>query len=339
MPWHIGAKGSHGCSGYPVIKDSDDSVAGCHTTKAKAQAQLAALYANEKSGKLPGMSKIRLGVPERRLAKVGMVRAVEDGGQQGRFVARVLTYNALDDYRTQFAPGVFNESMDRNMPKITWGHDWQDPLGRWVSYEETDAKYLDLLGEFDDFEAVPRARQAYAQLQSGTISQFSVGFMPQEYARDEETDVITFTRGRLDEVALVIVGAVPGTELLALRHRPRITLLRQQVLTQEDATAILVKLSQGEMDLTDALVAVKERAVTAEELEATEGDEDDEGSEHSQGAGDGQPEGTETPPEGTGDDEPDDGDDDEGDDEGNGEEDAELQAEIDAALATVAAAT
>lgn len=47
MPYHIGAKGSHGCEGFPVIKDSDGSVMGCHKTKEHAKKQLAALYINE----------------------------------------------------------------------------------------------------------------------------------------------------------------------------------------------------------------------------------------------------------------------------------------------------
>jgi hypothetical protein len=47
MPYHIGDKGSHGCAGFPVIKDSDNSVMGCHKTKEHAKKQLAALYINE----------------------------------------------------------------------------------------------------------------------------------------------------------------------------------------------------------------------------------------------------------------------------------------------------
>jgi hypothetical protein len=45
MPYHIGAKGSNGCSGYPVVSD-EGHVAGCHGTEAEATAQLGALYAN-----------------------------------------------------------------------------------------------------------------------------------------------------------------------------------------------------------------------------------------------------------------------------------------------------
>src|SRR5512139_2899795 len=48
MPWHVGKSSScPGSKPYAVIKDSDGSVVGCHETKAKADRQLAALYANE----------------------------------------------------------------------------------------------------------------------------------------------------------------------------------------------------------------------------------------------------------------------------------------------------
>ena len=50
MPYHIGIKGSHGCKGFPVVKDSDGKVMGCHETEAKAKAQLSALYINEVKG-------------------------------------------------------------------------------------------------------------------------------------------------------------------------------------------------------------------------------------------------------------------------------------------------
>jgi len=44
MPYHIGEKGSHGCAGYPVIKDSDNSVVSCNKTEQDAKDHLAALY-------------------------------------------------------------------------------------------------------------------------------------------------------------------------------------------------------------------------------------------------------------------------------------------------------
>lgn len=55
MPWHI-EKGHSKCADskpYAVVKDSDGSVEGCHPTRAKAEDQMAALYANESSTSVP----------------------------------------------------------------------------------------------------------------------------------------------------------------------------------------------------------------------------------------------------------------------------------------------
>ena len=46
MPWRI-EEGYEDCSGYAVVKEDDNSIAGCHETKEEAEAQIAALYANE----------------------------------------------------------------------------------------------------------------------------------------------------------------------------------------------------------------------------------------------------------------------------------------------------
>jgi hypothetical protein len=48
MPYSIGAQGSYGCSGYPVVKDDDKQVMGCHDTREAAGNQIAAIEANEK---------------------------------------------------------------------------------------------------------------------------------------------------------------------------------------------------------------------------------------------------------------------------------------------------
>lgn len=42
----IGAKGTYGCKGYPVVSESG-RVLGCHTTREAALAQLRAIYASE----------------------------------------------------------------------------------------------------------------------------------------------------------------------------------------------------------------------------------------------------------------------------------------------------
>jgi len=46
MPYHVGAKGSSGCSGYPALKD-DGTVMGCHKTRGQAAAQIYAINVSE----------------------------------------------------------------------------------------------------------------------------------------------------------------------------------------------------------------------------------------------------------------------------------------------------
>ena len=50
MPYHVGAKGSYGCSGYPAVKD-DGEVMGCHPTQSAAEAQIYAI--NQSEGNVP----------------------------------------------------------------------------------------------------------------------------------------------------------------------------------------------------------------------------------------------------------------------------------------------
>jgi hypothetical protein len=47
MPYSVGERGSYGCSGYPVVKDGTSDVMGCHDTREKAVAQIAAIEASE----------------------------------------------------------------------------------------------------------------------------------------------------------------------------------------------------------------------------------------------------------------------------------------------------
>ncbi len=46
MPYHVGSKGSYGCSGYPALKDTGE-VMGCHKTRAAAAAQIYAINVSE----------------------------------------------------------------------------------------------------------------------------------------------------------------------------------------------------------------------------------------------------------------------------------------------------
>lgn len=147
-----------------------------------------------------------------------------DSDNERRFRAVVMRYDAVDAYGTIWSPGVFARSLAERLPRIVWAHDMTDPIGRYVEYEDS-AESLTLVGELDDFDAVPRARQAAAQLRSGTIDQFSVGFIRGTYldrgALSAEDLALgaseRITQAELPETSLVVTGAVPGTHLISVR--------------------------------------------------------------------------------------------------------------------------
>lgn len=205
-------------------------------------------------------------------AAVGSIefRDATDGAKPG-FTARAVNYGVRDSYGTSWAPGVFKESLEARMPPVVWGHDWNDPIGRVVGYREVERRGegdpggLEIDVELDDLDAVPRARQAYAQLKSGTMSQFSFGFERQADQADPELRNTTrITKARVQEFSLVLNGAVPGTKPLAIRSMPEGT------VELRAATSLIARFAQGELDLAQALTELKELRSVPEELPAKE---------------------------------------------------------------------
>lgn len=147
---------------------------------------------------------------ERRAAPV---QAVDGDGRT--FTARAVTYGVVDDYQTRFVSGVFTESLQRRLPVVAWSHDWSEPIGRIQSWEERDDG-LYVTGRLSDPDAVPRARQAAVQLAEGTLDSVSVGFLRLE-ERTADDGIVEILRGDLDEVSVVLRGAVPGAEVLSIR--------------------------------------------------------------------------------------------------------------------------
>lgn len=186
---------------------------------------------------------------ERRAFQVE-VRAPDDATRT--FEAVVLNYGVLDSYDTIFDAGCFTKSLEARLPRITWAHDWSEPLGRYVDYKDTETS-LTLVGEFDDFDAVPRARQAYAQLKSGTIDNFSVGFS-RIASREDDEHRTHFTEAELDEAALVLRGAVPGTKLVSVRSQSGLSVVRQ--VPVDLVVELGKKIAAGEMSHDEAEAAL-----------------------------------------------------------------------------------
>lgn len=148
-----------------------------------------------------------------------------DTGDDGTryLTVRAITPGVVDDYGSLWNPHAFDASAARRMPTLTWGHDWAEPLGRAEHYEPSDDGPT-LRFRVDDPDAVPTARRAIAQVESGTLDDVSVGFSGTERRAPTDEERRTYPGIReviesanLDEVALVLRGAVPGAKVLSLR--------------------------------------------------------------------------------------------------------------------------
>ncbi len=83
MPYHVGSKGSYGCSGYPALKDTGE-VMGCHKTRSAAAGQIYAI--NRSEGKI-GKAMVKEGdmvmSPHEEEVYVGRVVHVMTEGMLG----------------------------------------------------------------------------------------------------------------------------------------------------------------------------------------------------------------------------------------------------------------
>lgn len=166
-----------------------------------------------------------------------------DDTKKGQIEVTVCPYGVVDEYKTRWMPGVFSRSLEHRTPPMVWAHNWVDPIGHMVDHSDSD-KNLRAIYQLDNFEDVPRARQAYAQIRSKTIQDTSFGF---KLVRDEpaEDGVFNQLEARLDEVSPVLLGAVPGAGITAVRNVPVADVIRLSRAMED-----------GELTLEQALAAV-----------------------------------------------------------------------------------
>ncbi|MGK2947930.1 MAG: HK97 family phage prohead protease, partial [Acidimicrobiales bacterium] len=159
---------------------------------------------------------------EQRTVRNVEIRATEVDGKPG-VTLHAIRPGVVDDYGSLWAADAFDESLATRLPTLCWAHDWSEPLGPGVDYETSDEgpaiRFL-----FSDFEAVPIARRAHAQVADGTIQDCSVGFYGATRRDPTDDERITYPgvrevieKAQLDEVSLVLRGAVPGAKVLAVR--------------------------------------------------------------------------------------------------------------------------
>lgn len=206
MPWHLVPDHSKcGRGKVAVVKNSDGSVAGCHATKAMANKQMAALYANE-----PGRGDPMSAAPERRYTYVAVeLRARGDAPRIGGYaiVWNKLSQN-LGGWVERADPASTNKSKGDGWPDVIarYNHDDNQLLG--TTAAGTLKLSTDSMGL--DYDVLPpRARADVVELvERGDVRKSSFAFRVMPDGDDWDLTDQGFPRRTLTNIQLVDVAPV-----------------------------------------------------------------------------------------------------------------------------------
>ena len=229
MPWHL-SNNAAGCSGWAVIKDSDGSMAGCHKTKAMAQAHMAALYANTPDAKGIVMGDTPTGDREVRVLGLEGLEIRHSGRPNEGFTLRgyAAVYNQpsldLGGFTETISEGAFDEVLATDPDvHLTWDHDTRYVAAR--TKNNTLSLSSDSHGLLIDAQVgnYTWAKDLRSALERGDIDQGSFAFTVadggDEFTADDDGKVTrTITNvGGLYDVTVTAQGAYPQTSMAAMR--------------------------------------------------------------------------------------------------------------------------
>ena len=130
----------------------------------------------------------------------GVELKFDEGGR--RFKGYASTFNGNDSYGDTILPGAYQKTIAENMPKMFWGHDWDIPIGKWLSAVE-DEKGLLVEGEFTPGNA--QAEAVMSAMKHGTVDGLSIGFRLAEgdYESKKDGGRIIKNVSKLYEISVV----------------------------------------------------------------------------------------------------------------------------------------
>lgn len=153
---------------------------------------------------------------EEGFRSLGAVHDVDDGRHE---VVVEFPHDVLDSYNTSWRAGCFTDSLRESLPPLVWNHDLSDLIGRAYKYE-ADGQRTRLFTKFSDFDAVPRARQVFAQIRDGDVPGFSFHFRSgQTRPHPTQRNAREFIKARMIEHSAVTAPSIPGAVAVGIRSQ------------------------------------------------------------------------------------------------------------------------
>ena len=179
----------------------------------------------------------------------GEIKDVDDNNHT---VVAVFPHDTVDTFKTTFDKDAFRDSFNTRRPLMCWQHDLRDPIGHSVSAQVLP-NHNEIVGQFDDFDAVPNAKRAFHQIQSGTITDFSFGFRQPKYEpHPRHRGVRNIRSAVMMEFSPVSVGSIPGAVATGVREEEMIMaehsaeeiteLVNAKLISPEEGRAMLAQI-------------------------------------------------------------------------------------------------
>jgi HK97 family phage prohead protease len=215
MPWHVSRSDECPASKpWAVIKDTDDTVEGCHETEDAAKAQMRALYASEKATE-----------PRHKFCPILDAKALADG----EVTAMFSVFGNVDLVGDRIKSGAFTKTLKRwqdskdPIPVIV-SHQWDDVWAHIGYAEPGDVKQMPrgvVAKAKLDVDDNPLAAQAHKLMKRGTFKGWSFGYTVPEGGEklvEEKSGMVNeITELDLIEIGPTLKGANPEAQLQAAK--------------------------------------------------------------------------------------------------------------------------
>jgi HK97 family phage prohead protease len=123
----------------------------------------------------------------------------------GRFSGYASKWNGVDSYGDTILKGAFAKTLAAGMPKMFFNHDWNMPVGKWLTAQEDD------IGLYVEGELTPNlsiSADVHAAMKHGTLDGLSIGGYLKKGDYDETENGRTIRSwSNLMEVSAVVFPA------------------------------------------------------------------------------------------------------------------------------------
>lgn len=189
---------------------------------------------------------------------------------QGLIEGIASTYNGIDSYGDQVAPGAYAETllqhrMANTTPSMLWAHRASEPIGKWTRLQEAP-RGLVVHGQLN--LKTDRGAQAFEHLRGGDLSGLSVGYDVPKNGSEMRGPVRLLKSLRLHEISVVSMPADSGARISNVKERRPVELLSDDDMPETRREFERMLLSIGFTKARATAIATKGWQVDAEAIEA-----------------------------------------------------------------------